>query len=342
MPLGDRVAALDPLRELHLLGRVQQLVAADVGEEELEAVGGAGGDSATGSRLGLLLLLLGFLLGLVLGRARLPDLEAERLELARELLRAPRRSGRARARTPRTRRARSTRAPPSARRAPSPAPTRTVRSAGSASKSNVSPFRRSFVRSYKLTHLYAVILLFPGVRGPADLSQTQNGEPCLSIPVRGAESVFARRHASASESRPPRRQTHGRHGKFAALRSNYAAERLPPLRFRFGAGPFARRSASSSAARSIVSVSTVVAAAQARVRLAVGHVGAEAAVLEHDRLAADRDRGRARAAAASPAPRPRRCFGWARSASASSSVIVNSCSSLSSERDSAPFFTYGP
>ncbi len=40
-PLRGRVAALDRLREIDLLGRGQQLVAADVGEEELEAVGGA-------------------------------------------------------------------------------------------------------------------------------------------------------------------------------------------------------------------------------------------------------------------------------------------------------------
>ena len=92
------------------------------------------------------------------------------------------------------------------------------------------------------------------------------------------------------------------------------------------AGPRARRSASSSAARSSVSVSTSSPRAEARVRLAVGDVRAEAAVLDDDRLAADRigaellERRRGRA------PRPR-CFGWASSASASSSVIVNSCSS---------------
>ena len=39
--LAVEVAALDRLRERDLLGRGQQLVAADVGEEELQAVGGA-------------------------------------------------------------------------------------------------------------------------------------------------------------------------------------------------------------------------------------------------------------------------------------------------------------
>src|SRR5205823_13744747 len=40
-PLGGQVAALDRLGEHDLLGGGQQLVAADVGQEELEAVGGA-------------------------------------------------------------------------------------------------------------------------------------------------------------------------------------------------------------------------------------------------------------------------------------------------------------
>src|SRR5829696_3065580 len=48
-PLRDGVAPLDQLRQLHLLGGVQQLVPADVGEEELEAVSGARGDG-DGSR----------------------------------------------------------------------------------------------------------------------------------------------------------------------------------------------------------------------------------------------------------------------------------------------------
>ena len=47
-PLRERVAALDRLRERDLLGGRQQLVAADVGEEELQAVGRA---DELGSRL---------------------------------------------------------------------------------------------------------------------------------------------------------------------------------------------------------------------------------------------------------------------------------------------------
>ena len=79
-------------------------------------------------------------------------------------------------------------------------------------------------------------------------------------------------------------------------------------------------------ARGVI-VSVVSPLAQARVRLAVGDVRPEAAVLDDDRLAARRDRRRARGAAA----RRRRGRGAAsaaaRSASASSSVTVNSCSS---------------
>src|SRR2546421_196478 len=78
-PLRDGVAALDRLRERDLLGRVQQLVAADVGEEELQRVGGAA-DLGRLDRRGLGLLLLG------LGRRRLPDLEPDALELAHDLL----------------------------------------------------------------------------------------------------------------------------------------------------------------------------------------------------------------------------------------------------------------
>jgi hypothetical protein len=88
--LRGGVAALDPLREHDLLGGGQQLVPADVREEELKAVCGAG-DRDGGDRLGrglLLLLLLRRLHRLSLGRRRggLADLEPGALELAGELL----------------------------------------------------------------------------------------------------------------------------------------------------------------------------------------------------------------------------------------------------------------
>ncbi len=44
---------------------------------------------------------------------------------------------------------------------------------------------------------------------------------------------------------------------------------------------------------------------------------------------------------AAAARRPR-CLGWARIAAASSIVIVNSCSSVSIERESLSFLMYGP
>jgi hypothetical protein len=88
--LGRRVTALDPLREHDLLGGGEQLVPADVGEEELQAVGGAG-DRDGGSRR-LLLRRLGRLLGRLLRRlggrrrsGRRADLEPGALELACEL-----------------------------------------------------------------------------------------------------------------------------------------------------------------------------------------------------------------------------------------------------------------
>src|SRR5215204_3014028 len=65
-PFGGRVAALDGLREGDLLGRGEELVAPDVRQEELEAVGRAGKNlRLRRRRLGLACL----------GGLRLPDLE---------------------------------------------------------------------------------------------------------------------------------------------------------------------------------------------------------------------------------------------------------------------------
>ena len=77
--LGDGVAALDPLRERDLFGGGQELVATDVREEELEAVGGAGDGAGLVLLLGCCLLLLGVGVGL-------RDLDVVRLELALEQL----------------------------------------------------------------------------------------------------------------------------------------------------------------------------------------------------------------------------------------------------------------
>ncbi len=83
MTLGDQVAALDALGERDLLGRRQELVAPDVGQEELEAVG----RSDDRVEIGLLRrLLLGLFRLLALLGGSVTDLEADGLELARELL----------------------------------------------------------------------------------------------------------------------------------------------------------------------------------------------------------------------------------------------------------------
>src|SRR5204863_8511448 len=81
-PLGGDVAALDRLRERDLLGRGQQLVAADVRQEELQAVGRADQNL----RLRVEGLLLGFRRLAVRLLDGLANLEADRLELTLELL----------------------------------------------------------------------------------------------------------------------------------------------------------------------------------------------------------------------------------------------------------------
>ena len=131
--LGGRVAALDRLREVDLLGGGQQLVAADVGEEELQAVGGAADR-----------------LGLVASRRRRrrparPPRRAcrPRARSSRARARAarpPRRRGRARARTPRARPARRSRAPRRPRSAGAPDRFRATRATDSASSDSRRPF----------------------------------------------------------------------------------------------------------------------------------------------------------------------------------------------------------
>ena len=83
--LRARVAALDRLREHHFVGGGEQLVPADVGEEELQAVGRAARrrSGLGGGELRLLLLFLLRLGGRRGGRRR--DLEPDALELGRQL-----------------------------------------------------------------------------------------------------------------------------------------------------------------------------------------------------------------------------------------------------------------
>ena len=80
-PLRDQVAALDRLRERDLLGGGEQLVTADVGKEELQAVAGAG--RLVGLPHDVLLRCLRG--GLLVGDG-LAHLEPDALELARQLL----------------------------------------------------------------------------------------------------------------------------------------------------------------------------------------------------------------------------------------------------------------
>ena len=87
--LGDRITALDALRERDLVGSGQELVAAHVCEEELQRIGRArqrlGGPDG---RFCLFLLPLGvgqLLLGVGVG-LRLSHLETDGLELTRDLL----------------------------------------------------------------------------------------------------------------------------------------------------------------------------------------------------------------------------------------------------------------
>ena len=117
----------------------------------------------------------------------------------------------------------------------------------------------------------------------------------------------------------------------------------------FGGPPLAatcsRRTASSSKARSARHLLDAVAAPDRGVRLAVGDVHAEASVPGDDRPPAHRigaelaQRALRRHAAAAALGTP--SAGRAAS-SASSRVTVSSRSSLSSERYSLPFCTYGP
>ena len=125
----------------------------------------------------------------------------------------------------------------------------------------------------------------------------------------------------------------------------FAAARWLPRRGarRFGAGPAARRSASSSIARcSVIDSGASPLRSDALVSPSVTYgpnrpsrstIGLP--------LAVSSPSSRSGGAAAARAARPR-CLGWANSSLAWSSVSVNSCSSDSSDRLSVPFLAYGP
>ncbi len=109
----------------------------------------------------------------------------------------------------------------------------------------------------------------------------------------------------------------------------------------FGAGAFARRSTSSSAARSIVIDSTASALrSEAFVSPSVTY-GPNLPSLTTTGLPVSGSSPSSRSGGAVAARRPR-VLGCASSANASSRVTVKSCSSDSSERESVPRLTYGP
>src|SRR6185312_5268387 len=104
------------------------------------------------------------------------------------------------------------------------------------------------------------------------------------------------------------------------------------------AGPRARRSASSSPARSRVIVST----SSPLRRLAFVSPSVTYGPNRPSRTVTwpwVTGSGPSSLSGALAAARPR-CLGWAKIASASSSVVVNSAPSLGSERESVPFFRY--
>ena len=110
----------------------------------------------------------------------------------------------------------------------------------------------------------------------------------------------------------------------------------------FFAGPRSRRSASSSAARSMVISST--ASPLRRLALVSPSVtyGPKRPSRTTTGLPVAGSSPSSRSGAAAAAERRPRVFGWASSASASSSDTVKSWSSDSSERDSLPCLMYGP
>ena len=126
----------------------------------------------------------------------------------------------------------------------------------------------------------------------------------------------------------------------ARLAGAFLAGALRAVRF-FGAGPRARRSESSSAARSSVSVSIASSLrSEALVSPSVTYGPKRPSFTtiglpETGSLPSCFSGGAASRC-------PRRCFGCAKIATASSRVTVNSCSSDSMLRKSEPFLTYGP
>ena len=259
------------LRERDLLGGREQLVAADVGEEELQAVGGAGDASdahAARPRASPRL-------GLPSRRRRRPggDLEPLRLELARELLGllvvelVLDREGLELGRLDEA----------ALLRALDEGLDRSdsrVRSAGSASRavSVLSILHRR--ASNKLTHLTGSFLCSARVIRELTCHKPQR-DRALLYSARRRDTVSP----GGTRERPIQRLDARRLGGEPVRTSLRGAAALG------FAGPFARRSARSSTRAIDRDALRIVAAAQAGVRLAVGHVRAEAAVLDHHRLA---------------------------------------------------------
>ena len=116
-------------------------------------------------------------------------------------------------------------------------------------------------------------------------------------------------------------------------------ERFLGARF-FLTGPRSRRSWSSSAARSGRDRFDGIPGPEAGVRLPVGHVGTEAALLQDDRLLADGILAELLERRGGGAAPPLLRLGQLGERLLEGDVNISS--SVSSERDSLPRFTYGP
>src|SRR5215471_5595509 len=162
----------------------------------------------------------------------------------------------------------------------------------------------------------------------------------IVITVRRGAGTAARRHRATLGQPAPvgdgrlREELPGRRGAGAPADDRRA---VPPDRRRGVAGPAARRSASSSIARWTVIESTSSPwRSEALVSPSVTYGPYRPSLITIGRL---EDGSFPSSRSGGAAARPPRVLGWSNRSLASASVTVKSCSSLSRERLSLPFFT---